>query len=1446
MADEVRPLQKEQKSRRQFIKDLSILTVSAVLTPGIYALLRKTTSILTPGPSQKEYDEIMKKSHIHAFRLTDEYSLLNLEFYFMNCVKKGDKIWAKYGPHESYMIVRLPQQHMIEKSFNDGEIGNLKASICISGFSYLVFRILFPKDNFFKSLISENDGERTHIILNRKELLDWNNEDRFRLVVRQDLTESLFQLATSEYYTEPEPDELKTNKVKLLNYQQSDSASKVRNKNKNDSIQTRYNTDSAKYKNSNIENHYPFQTSKILKGKTDSLKIDAIPKVYGDPITAIELPWRLIISPKLPDSSRFRFKWDIPDTLIDEDIVKGNRYRLWTATLSIAERSDTEYLNRKINDGIKKQNQVSSTGNLDVVINQLEFMILGSPDFPNIKTKGPDFFPSKNDRHNLVALYIKLKILAQADKLTFSPLGASIEIHLKNNLLEKGLIAGIPLIEWHQVISLGRDEKVEVSSLFLEAEFGHKMAYIETVQRELRNGSYVLIRKPYIVPLDFEKDYTNHDTQTTTIDENWGITSKFNSPFKLIRFLDIKPKQCILKIFEQSKINFTKTFFEFEAVDWHNNQVKFKKEINALPFGAAFSKIKEDADGAKTTIFKSLVEADTITKASNDSAKGFAADKNLKLEFKSTKDIASEYHQLDSLAGNNIKNLDALLLAKRNFEAAFSKSIELTFAQMDHKNGIDSIKEKFEEYFQELNGTKTNITVSLQDIVMHLIKKHLFTNGVLNAYIYLVIKKWEKATTNRLVIANENDFLNVITLSGPKGTYELILDSFLDFLLVENPNLCQLIQDLRQLTEKIVSSSDLVKNLVEKLNARIQLVAKLDEIVKEIPNIILLHKQKIGYALKEKLNEVEGELKKSLSELDTEYIIFKGALRQGENNAFNFFYEHAIIPQVEQAKVYVSAINKLVGEDIPISINYAKEYLENQVEALEFEVKQNTAMLFAEVQQYSRDRIKGLVQKLGDKMPGLNVEFPAHYLTYLKHPGMAKDDFLKQLPGLTITDEIKRASRDLIFISEGVKDTIKTIDDIRNVDPKKYFKDLGAKLFGSIRLEDILDVGFDLPRTTELPDRIIYQFTTDKFQNHRAAFVSFKPNAKYPAGNNDIKKTELNLFISKSLKNISECFSYVEMNNFSVGVVIGDIEVITVIFKQFKITSSPGLPKKTDMGVDEVKLGGPLQFIADIAAKFMAPGNGMRIKAGPKNLEAFYGITLPNISAPAFNFKNLQFSVGMNVPYDPGSLQPISFNFGLNSVENKFLVSAGIYGGRGHFLLNATPKGIDRIDIAIEMGAYAGIDFGIGKGEVFLFFGLWFVGGKDNDNNNIIKAVAYVLCSGSATVFGFITIGVSILLAMTYLKKGSQSVFYGEAIVTYSVKVAFFKKTFSLRYYKEFVGSMEGNQEPSTSVQESSVLGSLGFLFKNKREKRVGEENREFEDVFSSQKELDTYIDCFI
>jgi hypothetical protein len=154
-------------TRRNFIKTTAI--ASASLSP-VAAALAEYFGI---GVSEIEDALAGKAEDDPEFHLIDN-NLINIHFYFLNVKKKRRELTPK-SDGKSFMIVRLPQQHVSEAGFwkeNWTSEKNNKPFAMLSGFSFLAFQ-MWPT-------VATATKRRLQFTLDT--ILDWNNESNFQLI----------------------------------------------------------------------------------------------------------------------------------------------------------------------------------------------------------------------------------------------------------------------------------------------------------------------------------------------------------------------------------------------------------------------------------------------------------------------------------------------------------------------------------------------------------------------------------------------------------------------------------------------------------------------------------------------------------------------------------------------------------------------------------------------------------------------------------------------------------------------------------------------------------------------------------------------------------------------------------------------------------------------------------------------------------------------------------------------------------------------------------------------------------------------------------------------------------------------------------------------------------------------------------------------------------------
>ncbi len=1296
-------------SRRTFLKTSALAAISvapAVNTLSqIFGITSQQTKLLVD----------------YGFRLTNWKNLLNVEFYFVNVDYKDNnlfrkrKLLSRYGQQESYMIVRLPQQHIAEQSYavpadKVAPENDWRATTMISGYSYLVFRIVFGIDQ-----------DKKKLPLTASALMDWNNHKNFKLVVRQNLTESLFEIQIN--------------------------------------------------RDGNFENTFPFGYEKQLDG-TYKHNYDKFPKAYGDPITALEFPWRLILSPKLPDQDRFMWHWEFSKEPTE---TKGFiEAELWTASLTIIENLEYKKTLELRKQHRTKEEKESDEGNeVEDIVKKIELMILGSPDYPKEDTKTNDIFikkpdgaldpkwhilPDAKNRRDLVELYIKYKLVARTSRITFSSIGVSSFIEFKNDKITVtsalDALNKIFLISWKQLISFGRDEEVEVVTLLMDKEAGHKYVRVKTTKRRTKKGLSYLDYREYIMPLSPVIDYQEH----TNIDDRLKneLVTKFKSPYRSIEIKELKPKRIIpLDSADYIEEDFKKTLgssliyypllfgadkelvqFDYEAIDWQGKSIKFKKSIQAIPLDiinepiATIAKINDFFD--KEIIKTKLIENDVNTAFSQ-----LIYDIEKKISTEGNAQLKAQYET---------GKADYLYLKKRVLEWNPYLTNEI----------INELKNKSQSF--------ANVQLKIASL-----KTALF-NYSIDTGLYLANCKDQLQALRQQI---KNDIKT--------GTATILEENIKEIDAI--------VSNMSAAYEKIKSNP-----LYTEFSGRIISLNKtwlqLKDKEKEFRNQIKCYQQQIGFTVKDYNNEFEKIKEDTISNLRTDFVLFKGKLKEQIDGKIDFFNVFSSLPQLQKAQVYVQSLNKIVNEHIPIEIAYAEDYFKNQFDTVKLEVEKNASRVFAEVTESSREHLKGKIRKVASEMGGyLNPEIPVEFLTYLKDPKkipeQLKAELLMQYPDLgQYAKEILDGYNDLVFISEAAKEQW---NEIKQIQPDAFFKGLEAKILGSISLKDILGLDFEIPRLSELPDKMVYNFQTNKIRDKDFSIVKFY-------GKNKGKQAALQVYLEKETKNPSNYKSFTRLSDFSIAIRLASQDILLILFDKLEVSSSNSKAKSTDVKIDDVSFGGPLNFLGKIAEAIKMPGTGLRVVPSISQVEIGYTFALPSIETPSFNLANLKFDIGLRIPYPTSDkVMPITTTFSINLPYDKFLVTVGIFGGRGHFVLEATPEKIVSIDASIEFGGYFGINLGIASGHVYLFAGI-----RYQCSGGDIIFTGYVICGGGVTVFGFISVSVTFLLAMTYQNIGGQATLYGSASVRYSVKVGFFKKSFTLRYSKRIAGAKGKAVDPSS------------------------------------------------
>jgi hypothetical protein len=737
-------------------------------------------------------------------------------------------------------------------------------------------------------------------------------------------------------------------------------------------------------------------------------------------------------------------------------------------------------------------------------------------------------------------------------------------------------------------------------------------------------------------------------------------------------------------------------------------------------------------------------------------------------------------------------------------------------------NKISDYKKTFIDKLSQLINS-TEISCVLKDFF----SSYRSVIGVYETYLRLIINITDQVDSLGFEYAYQF-FLSQL----PKGFTDVIEDFKDD------------IEDLKNCFHALQHAEETLLGKANFYNAKIgYAVSYVEEELSELKKHLQNKWEKLGDAEKwqteynELRKKYHEEVNKPLSTLQTEYVIFRNNYRHVEKEfedqvnlgqkivkrVFDFYHENSCFQQVFGIKGISQYISDLVNRTIFIRIKYSPDYYKNQVNNLILETKNNAAQIFAEIKADAKELIKGAVREIGKEMGGLvNPELAADFLTYAKDVQQSADaakqlltdtqqvlqqsvdslknevdgalhqkiqDLIDAEDGITkavrnfenkalneYKDQLSQAKNSLVLLSNQAKDAI----IVKENEAKAYFQQLEAKILGAIHLKDIIGDTSMLPRLDRKNDKITYTFVTKQLISPpRNSIFSFTPK----------DNASLILHFEKPLKDKSKYVAWTRLNDFEVGIFD---ERIKVGFDQLQIYSDNTVKNKVSVHIKEVHFYKELAFIEKLSNNIKLPGTGLSLSIHPTDVSVDFSYQLPGISGGAFNFFNVKFHVGVTIPFPIGvgnSVRPIVAKFGINAPDDKFVLGVGIWGGRGHAILETTPKYISKVDIGMDYGGLLALNLGIAQGQAFLMAGIRYVYRRDDLGRSAIELYAIVTCGGSVTVFGFITISVVFLLGLKYESYAGKSSLYGIASVTYSVEIGFFKKSFTLSFSKRLYGS---------------------------------------------------------
>lgn len=445
-------------TRRNFIKVTAV--ASASLSP-VAALLADYLGFGLAEVEDALLGNVEENPHFHLI----DNNLLNLHFYFLNIKKKKQELTPRDPAAGSFMIVRLPQQHVSEAGFWDAnwkESYNNKPFAFLSGFSYLAFQ-LWPPDK---------PRSKKKLQFSLENLLDWNNENNLKLITLLDWLkmqgDNTFRFSDLSRDTTA-CDKFKADKVWKKNAAETD-----------------------------ILKRYALIVSQLFNGNTSK------PTSKFVPITFFEVPHEVCLVPlmrKGENGSVVKARFS-PNQLLVRPSKKTStrKYEIWNNTLFYERVKPGDV----VGTGPKKQEFVfeSPTFRIAGLITDREPPCPASPiacsSTPNQSAKAGDIIPSLLTKLELAYLTQYAAKQLGADRTLkdfdinelngFFFTGLGVITHLRYDT-QKDLPEDIDLIEYEHKITQGRDVFVKVARLGYNSKTGQKYKHVIEGKRRIPTES---------------------------------------------------------------------------------------------------------------------------------------------------------------------------------------------------------------------------------------------------------------------------------------------------------------------------------------------------------------------------------------------------------------------------------------------------------------------------------------------------------------------------------------------------------------------------------------------------------------------------------------------------------------------------------------------------------------------------------------------------------------------------------------------------------------------------------------------------------------------------------------------------------------------------------------------------------------------------------------------
>jgi len=246
-------------------------------------------------------------------------------------------------------------------------------------------------------------------------------------------------------------------------------------------------------------------------------------------------------------------------------------------------------------------------------------------------------------------------------------------------------------------------------------------------------------------------------------------------------------------------------------------------------------------------------------------------------------------------------------------------------------------------------------------------------------------------------------------------------------------------------------------------------------------------------------------------------------------------------------------------------------------------------------------------------------------------------------------------------------------------------------------------------------------------------------------------------------------------------VLIAPASFIELQFEKIEFSIDSAAKMDVDVLFTDIKFVGPLSFVEVL--RDLIPLDGFSdppyLDISPQGIDAGFSVALPSIAVGVLNLSNLSLGAGFTVPFIG---QPLSVRFNFCTREQPFLLTVYMFGGGGFFGITIDPNGVQILEASFEFGAAISIDLGVASGGVSVMAGIYF-----RMEQTAASLTGYFRLAGHVDVLGLITASLELYLELRYEFESGKCV--GRAQLTIEISLFIFSGSVTISCERKFAGS---------------------------------------------------------